>query len=227
LDHLEEPTKYLEHILLTPELSHSDIAQACHLARSQQIAAVTVRPCDVDLAVNWMKGSSVVLGTVVDWPLGHSTTSVKTYAVRDMLRRGAREIETVLSTGMLISRQFQYLEVELAQMADACRQSGAMLKLSIQTALLDEELKIIACRIAKRAGVDYVSAESLENLGILKDYLRDRVRLKCAAPVSTYEDFLRFRAAGCERLNSVNAGAIIEGWKRATATQSPQAPVIS
>src|SRR5437879_5645159 len=85
----EHLARRIEHALLNPDLSETEVAEGCELAKRYAIASVIVRPSDLDLAANWMRGSSVVLGTVVDWPFGFSSTSVKTFAVRDMLRRGA------------------------------------------------------------------------------------------------------------------------------------------
>jgi deoxyribose-phosphate aldolase len=188
---------------------------------------VLVRPSDVDLAVHWMKGSTVALGTVADWPHGSSSTSVKTYAVRDMLRRGAKEIDTVMNTGKLVSRQFPYLEMELVQMADACHQAGAVLKVILQNEFLDHELKIVACRIAKRAGVDYLASAGFEDFALLSEYLRDRARLKAAGPVESLDDALRLRQAGCTRIASENTAAILQAWKARLAEPAPQSPVIS
>lgn len=223
----EDLAALMEHSLLRPELTETQVAQGCELAQRYGVAAVLVRPSDVDLAVNWLKGSSLALGTVVDWPHGSSSTSVKTYAVRDMLRRGAREIDTVINTGKLVSRQFPYLEMELVQMADACHQSGALLKVALQNEFLDAELKIVSCRILKRAGADFLASSSLEDSPLLTEYLRERARLKAAGPVSSLEDALRWRAAGSARIASENTAAILDAWKTRLAEQAAQPPVIS
>lgn len=223
----EDLAGLLEHSLLRPELTETDVARGCDLAKAYRVAAVLVRPADVDLAVNWMKGSAVALGTVAGWPHGSCSTSVKTYAVRDMLRRGAKEIDTVINTGKLVSRQFQYLEMELAQMADACHQAGAVLKASLQNEFLDHELKVVACRIAKRAGVDYLASAAMEDFAVLAEHLRDRARLKAAGPVESLEDALRFRDAGCTRMASENTAAILDAWKARLSEQPTEASVIS
>jgi len=217
----------MEHSLLRPELTETEVAQGCDLAKEYGIAAVLVRPSDVDLAINWMKGSAVALGTIVDWPHGSSSTSVKTYAVRDMLRRGAKEIDTVMNTGKLASRQFQYLEMELVQMADACHQAAAVLKVTLQSEFLDRELKILACRIAKRAGIDYLASSPLEDFALLAEYLRGRARFKAAGPVESLDDALRFRDAGCTRIASEHTAAILDAWKTRLAEESATTPVIS
>ena len=207
----EDLANLMEHTLLGTALSETDVAQGCDLARRYQIAAVIVRPSDVDLAVRWMAGSGVVLGTIVDWPHGFSSPSVKNFAARDMLRRGAKEIDTVMNTGKLISRQFQYVEMELLQMAEACHEAGAVLKVAIESEHLDEERKILACRICRRAGVDFIATTAGADLPLLREYAKDRIKLKGEA--TSLEDALAGRDAGCSRLQSRDAAAILEAWK--------------
>ncbi len=203
---IEDLSQLIEHTLLTPQLSETDVAAGCELAKQYAIAAVIVRPCDLDLVTNWLRGSSVVLGTIIDIPNGHSTTAAKLFAARDALRRGAKEIETVMNTGKLISRQFQYLETELLQMAEACHASGAILKVTLESEHLNEELKIVAGRIARRVGADFLSVSTLEDIALLG-------KLQAIAEVNSLDQALTFRDASCKRLQSTQTPAILEAWK--------------
>ena len=210
---IQDLAQLMEHSLLAPALSETDVAQGCELAKRYGIAAVIVRPSDLDLVTNWLRGSSVALGTIIDVPFGYSTTAAKLFAARDALRRGAREIETVMNTGKLISRQFQYLETELLQMADSCHASGAILKVTLESEHLNEELKIVACRIAKRVGADYLSASTPEEIAFLKSYTRGLIKLRANVESDSLDHALACRDAGCERLESPQAGSILEAWK--------------
>ncbi|MGH9723320.1 MAG: deoxyribose-phosphate aldolase, partial [Bryobacteraceae bacterium] len=109
----EDIAKMIDHSLLRPELNDEHIAEGCSVAREHQVASVTVRPSDVDLAVRMMEGSGVAVGTVAGFPHGSTTTAAKLYEVRDVLRRGVREVDLVLNIGKLISRQFQFVDTEL------------------------------------------------------------------------------------------------------------------
>jgi deoxyribose-phosphate aldolase len=211
----------IDYALTRPELSEADVARGCELAKQQGVASVIVRPSDVDLAARWMASSAVRLGTLADSPHGYSTTAAKTYAVRDLLRRGVQEIDTVMNTGKLVSRQFQYLETELLQMAEACHQSGALLKVNLESEFLTEELNIIACRIARRAGADYIGTNKLEDVALLLAHSRDRLKIKCCAPVADLEGPLAFREAGCARIEIGEPVAILEAWKAKLAAVAP------
>lgn len=223
----EDLASLIEYPLLSTNLSETDVAQGCELARKYQVASVIVRPSDVDLAVRWMAGSGVVLGTIVDWPHGFSSPSVKNFAVRDMLRRGVKEIDTVMNTGKLISRQFQYVEMELLQMVEACHEAGAILKVAIESEYLDDERKILACRICRRAGVDFIATPALPDLPLLKEYAKDRFHLKGAVPAASLEDALLWRDAGCTRLETSHTAAILDAWKARIEAATEAAAVIS
>src|SRR5436190_1793261 len=104
----EDIAGMIEHSVLRPELSEEEVRTGCEIARHYRVAAVNVRPSDAEQAVRWMEGSGVAVASVVSFPHGSSTTAVKVYETRDLLRRGVREIDTVLNVGKMISRQFQY-----------------------------------------------------------------------------------------------------------------------
>ncbi|MGD0297657.1 MAG: hypothetical protein ABSE86_11105 [Bryobacteraceae bacterium] len=203
----------IDYALTRSELSEADIARGCELAKQHGVASVIVRPSDVDLAARWMAGSGVRLGTLADSPHGYSTTAAKTYAARDLLRRGVQEIDTVMNTGKLVSRQFQYLETELLQMADACHQSAALLKVNLESEFLTEELNIIACRIARRAGADFIGTSKPEDVPLLLSHSRDRLKIKCHAAISDLDSALAFQSAGCARIEIAEPVGILEAWK--------------
>jgi deoxyribose-phosphate aldolase len=203
----------IEYAATRSQLSEADVSRACELAKLHGVASVMVRPSDVDLVARWMTGSGVRLGAIVDSPHGYSTTAAKTYAARDLLRRGVQEIDTVMNTGKLVSRQFQYLETELLQMADACHQSAALLKVNLESEFLTEELNIIACRIARRAGADYIGTNKLEDVPLLLSHARDRLKIKCHGQIGDLDAALAFREAGCARIEIAEPISILEAWK--------------
>jgi deoxyribose-phosphate aldolase len=137
------------------------------------------------------------------------------------LRRGVQEIDTVMNTGKLVSRQFQYLETELLQMADACHQSAALLKVNLESEFLTEELNIIACRIARRAGADYIGTSKLEDVPLLLSHSRDRLKIKCHAPIADLDSALAFQSAGCVRIELTEPVGILEAWRQKLAAGAP------
>lgn len=227
----EQLAKMIDHSLLRPELTEEQVIAGCQLAIRYNVANVTVRPSDADLAVNLMKDSGIPVGSVVGFPHGSSTTPVKLYEARDLLRRGVKEIDMVINIGKLLSRQFQYVESELTQMADACHEQGAILKVIFENAYLTDELKIIACKIAKRAGVDFTktstgfapSGATIEDLRLMYEHCAPHVQVKAAGGIRTLEKAIEVYEVGCTRFGATATAAILDAWKERLAQQAASA----
>ncbi|HYL75195.1 MAG TPA: hypothetical protein VEU96_13375 [Bryobacteraceae bacterium] len=222
-DKYEDLAGLIEYALTRPELSEENVAQGCERAKQYHVAAVIIRPSDVELVSRWLPGSGVRLCALSDSPHGYSTTAAKLYEARDLLRRGAQDIDTVMNTGKLISRQFLYLETELQQMADSSHQSAATLTVNLESEYLNEELKIVACRIARRAGVDIIGTNNLEDVPLLIAHSRERLKIKAYGSIPDLETAEAFRAAGCTRIELADPFPILDAWKaKLAAEQTPE-----
>ena len=217
----EDAAKMIDHSLVRPELTDEQVIEGCELARRYSVATVSVRPCDVETAVRALEGSGVKVGSVAGFPHGSTTTAVKLYEARDVLRRGAREIDMVINVAKLLSRQFQHVEMELLQMAETCHTQGAILKVILENAYLPDELKIIACRICSRAGVDFAKTSTgfapggytIEDVRLMRKHLAQEVGVKAAGGVRTLEKLKEVRAAGATRIGATATAAILDAWK--------------
>ncbi len=224
----EDLAKMIDHSLVRPELSDVQVEEGCRLARRYGVASVSVRPSDADLCVRWMEGSGVAVGSLVGFPHGSETTAAKIYQAQDLLRRGVTEIDMVLNIGKLISRQFQYVESELLQIANLCHQSGAILKVILENAYLSEDLKIIACKICKRTDVDFAKSSTAfaptgatpEDLRLMVRICGDKVKVKAAGGVRTLEKALEVREIGCARFGTTATAAILDAWTQKLAAQA-------
>lgn len=189
------------------------------------IAAVTVRPCDIDLTVRTLQGSAVKPGAVCGFPHGSQNTATKLYEARDLLRRGAREIDMVAPIAKLLSREFQHVQVELLQMAELCHKEGALLRVTLENAYLTDELKIIACRCCERAEVDIVSTSTgfaasnytLEDVKLMRKHLPEEVGVMAAGGVGTVDEATALCEAGATRLGTTEAARLLEEWKERLA----------
>lgn len=211
---LESLAALIDLHLLAPQLSEEAIARGCRVAREYGIRAVIVRPSDIESASRYMGMGTVRLASAAGFPGGSSNTAVKLYETRDLLRRGVREIEIVLNVGKTVSREFQYVEAELAQAAQSCRDESASLTVVLRNDLLGaEDLKIIATKIAKRVGAAFVSlVPAAADLQLITPLLRGRIELK-GAPVNTLDEALAARAAGCTRLGTTRVEEILDAWR--------------
>ncbi|MCL5742844.1 MAG: deoxyribose-phosphate aldolase, partial [Acidobacteria bacterium] len=137
------------------------------------------------------------------------------------------EIDMVINVSKLLSRQFQHVETELLQMAEACHKEKAVLKVIFENAYLTDELKIVACRICGRAGVDFAKTSTgfapsgctLADLQLMRRHLPDSVGLKAAGGVRTLEKALEVYQAGCSRIGATATAAILDAWKASLAAQ--------
>jgi deoxyribose-phosphate aldolase len=217
----EDLAKMIDHSLVRPELTDEQVIAGCEIAKRYQVASVSVRPCDVDLAVRLLSGSGVAVGSIAGFPHGSSTTAVKLYEIRDVLRRGAREVDMVLNISRLLSRQFQYVETELLQCAEECHKQGALLKVIFENAYLTDELKIVACRISTRAEADFVKTSTafaptgytIEDLKLMRKHTPERVGVKAAGGVRTLEKAFEVYEVGCSRFGATATAAILDAWK--------------
>jgi deoxyribose-phosphate aldolase len=224
----EQLAKMIDHSLLKPQLSEEQVIEGCEIAKNYNVANVTVRPCDADLAVGLTKDTGIPVGSVVGFPHGSPTTPVKLYEARDLLRRGVKEVDMVINVGKMISRQFQYVETELRQMAEACHEQDAILKVIFENAYLSDDLKIIACKICKRAGVDFSktstgfapSGATIQDLRLMYEHCAPDVRVKAAGGVRTLDKAIEVYEAGCARFGATATVAILDAWKERLARQT-------
>jgi len=233
----QQLSRMIDHSLVRPELTEEQVIAGCDLAAQYDVVSVSVRPADVDTAVRALDGTAVKVGTVAGFPHGSTTTAVKLYEAREVLRRGAREIDMVINIGKLLSRHFQHVETELLQMAGTCHQEGALLKVILETAYLTDELKIIGCRICARAGVDFVKTSTgfapagytLDDLRLLRRHLPESIGVKAAHGVRTLEAAMEVYDAGCARFGATRTAEILDAWKaelkRRETAPRPPAPV--
>ncbi len=222
----EELAGRMESMALDPLATDEQVARLCSEAAELGLAAVFVRPGDLDLAVSQLKGSATAAGSVCGYPHGWPTTAVKMFEVRDMLRRGAREVMAVAPVGRLVSRQFQAVESEVLQLARACHEEGARFRLVLDPALLAEDLKLIGMKIAKRCEADFVQV-SLEasqaiwtEAPVYKRTLKWFCGLAAFAPSSTLDDVLRLYGMDAARIQCAQARGVLSEWKRRLAEKA-------
>jgi deoxyribose-phosphate aldolase len=219
--------------LLAPAFSEEHVSTGCDLARQYKVGSITVRPSEAQLAVQWMSGSGVTVASVAGFPHGNESTPTKLFAIRDLISRGVTEIETCLNAGKMISRQFQYVEMEIMQLAEECHKGGATLRVTIENHwLASPDLKVIGYKILKRAGVDSARAAgvfgpapyTMDDLALMREKLAGKVKLDAGRGAKTLDDVKALHAAGCARLVLIQPAPVLDAWKAElieTAETSP------
>lgn len=225
----EEIAAAIDHTFLRPEATDDQLFEALDLVQEYRPGVMLVRPTDVEVAVRQLAGSGVAVASVVAYPHGASTTASKLYETRDLLRRGCREIEAVIHIGRLASRQFQYIENELLQMAEACHESGGKLRVMLECSLLSEEQKLVSCKIAKRSSVDWITTSTgSAMLGSTPDDVRLLVRkckpyvqVKVGQGVQNLDQLLELREWGVGRVGTTRTASILTELRQRLAPPEP------
>jgi deoxyribose-phosphate aldolase len=209
---VDEVARLIDYPLLDPRINKDQAHYACLTARAYGIAAVVVRPCDADQFLNWTSASVVKVASVAGYPFGFNTTAAKLYEARDLLRRGVHQINCVLNVSQMAQRHFEYCEMELLQVRDACREKGATLKVVLHADVLDEEMKIIGCRMAKRIQADFAATTAPRDTELILKHTGFRVKAQVGG-VASLDELLALHAAGFKHFETMRVAEILDAWK--------------
>ena len=214
----QEIAQTIDHTLLKPEATAQQIERLCDEALRFTFATVCINPVFVPLAAEKLEGSAVTVCTVVGFPLGATATSVKVYETQQALSDGAGEIDMVIHIGALKAGDHPTVEQDIAAVATACHESGALLKVIIETALLSDDEKVTACRLAQAAGADFVktstgfaaSGAKIEDVRLMRQTVGPQMGVKAAGGIRSYADALAMIEAGASRLGASAGATIVE-----------------
>ncbi len=202
--------KLIEHTLLKPEATREQIAKLCREAVEYGFHAVMVNPSNIAQCKTALRGTGVVVGTVIGFPLGATTTTSKLAEASDSLRLGAMELDMVINIGALKSGDRDLVQMEIQALANLCHRSGALLKVILETALLTTEEKILTCQLAAAAEVDFVktstgfagSGATAPDVSLMRGVVGKNIGVKAAGGIRTASSLLAMVAAGACRVGS-------------------------
>ena len=225
----EQLARYIDHTLLKPEASRDQILKLCREAVEHHFASVCVNPCWVRLCAEALRGSEVKVCTVIGFPLGATLSSVKAFEAEECIRQGAGEVDMVINIGALKSGDRQYVEDDIRAVVERAHALGALVKVIIETVLLTQEEKVLACRLSQAAGADFVKTSTgfagggatVEDVALMRQVVGDAMGVKAAGGIRTYADALRMIQAGANRLGTSAGVQIIQGAQKDSADQPP------
>ena len=202
--------RLIDHTLLRPEATRDGILQLCREARQYNFATVCLNPYWVPLAAAELTGSDIKVCTVVGFPLGATSTEAKVSETEAAIRAGAQEIDMVQNIGALLSGEDQAVEEEIALVAAVCHRAGAIVKVILETALLDDNQKSTTCLLAKDAGADFVktstgfstSGATVHDVELMRRLVGPDIGVKASGGIRTLEDLLKMLEAGANRIGA-------------------------
>jgi deoxyribose-phosphate aldolase len=212
----EQVAGAIDHSLLRPELTLTEVEAGCALADRYRVAAACCRPADVPLVASLLAGSPVAVGTVVGFPHGSSSAEVKAYEAGLARSQGAVELDMVLNVGRLRSGELAHVEQEVRAVVAAA--DGAVVKVILENAYLSDEQKVAACKAVEAAGADYVktstgfapSGATVEDVRLMRASVSPRVKVKAAHGVRTLDALLDVMEAGAARCGATATAAILD-----------------
>jgi deoxyribose-phosphate aldolase len=221
--------KLIDHTLLRPEATRDDILQLCREALEYNFASVCLNAYWVPLAASQLAGSQVKVCTVVGFPLGATSTEAKVSETEAALRAGAQEIDMVLNIGALRGDDDRAVEEEIALVAAASHRGGAIVKVILETSLLSDDQKIVACRLAKMAGADFVktstgfssSGATVQDVELMRRAVGPEMGVKASGGIRTLDDLLKMLSAGATRIGASAGVKIVEAARNSEPTAEP------
>lgn len=211
--------KLIDHTLLNPDATRGQVAKLCHEAVQYGFYAVMVNPSNIALCKAELRGTAVVTGTVIGFPLGASTCRSKLAEASESLRLGATELDMVINIGALKSGDRNLVQMEMQSLARLCHSCGALLKVIVETALLTTEEKILVCQLAATAEVDFVKTSTgfsgagatAGDVALMRGVVGHRIGVKAAGGIRTAATLLSMVDAGATRVGaSASVGIVRE-----------------
>jgi deoxyribose-phosphate aldolase len=211
--------KYIDHTLLKPDATQDEIDTMCDEAIENGFASVCINPTWVRRAAEKLRGSDVVVCTVIGFPLGANTPEIKAMEARRALREGAKEVDMVINVGALKSGQHALVRQDIEKVVDAAHEGGAIAKVILETALLTDEEKVIASALSKAAKADFVKTSTgfggggatVYDVALMRETVGPDMGVKASGGVRTLEDAEDMIAAGATRIGASAGVQILSG----------------
>ena len=202
-----EVLKMVDHTLLAQTATWEEIRQICDDGLRYGTASVCIPPCYVAAAAEYVQGKLPIC-TVIGFPNGNHTSEAKIYEAKDAIANGASELDMVINIGALKAKNYAYVQNEIEKLKEVC--DNKILKVIIETCLLNEEEKIKMCEIVTQAKADFIKTSTgfstggatFDDIALFAKYVGPDVKIKAAGGISSFDDAEKFISLGASRLGT-------------------------
>ncbi len=209
---------YIDHTILKAEATQDQVALLCDEAAQYGFASVCVNSSWVAFCAERLKGAGIKVCSVVGFPLGAMETEAKAFEARTAIDRGASEIDMVINVGKLKSGDAEYVRKDIRALRAACG-PGIVLKVILETCLLNDEEKVLVCRMAAEEKADFVKTSTgfskggatVEDVALMRRTVGPSMGVKASGGVRSYEDAAAMIKAGASRIGASSSVAIVSG----------------
>ena len=242
----DELAKMIDHSLLHPTLTDQELEEGCKLAAKYGVASVCIKPYAVKPAAEWLRGSGVLVGCVIGFPHGNSSTESKRYETELACRDGAAEIDMVVNLGKALSGDWDYVERDIRAVCDEAHKRGAKVKVIFENDYLtnggaglgSDDFKKKLCQISERAGADWVKTSTgygfvkgadgkysykgatEHDLKLMRAACSLNVQVKAAGGVRDLDGLILVRDLGGTRCGATATAAMLDEYRRREAAES-------
>jgi deoxyribose-phosphate aldolase len=206
----------IDHTLLKPDATTDAVSRLCEEALQYSFASVCVNPCYIPLCQSILRGGPVKVCTVIGFPLGASATAVKSFEAQQAIASGAEEVDMVINIGALKSGNLDFVKEDIRAVVKAS--GGVLVKVILETCLLTDEEKIIACKAAEAAGADYVKTSTgfstggatVADIALIRRTISPRMGIKASGGVRSLDFARQLIEAGATRLGTSASIKLVE-----------------
>ena len=207
--------KYIDHTNLKPTATEADIEKLCKEAAEYGFASVCINPCNIPIAKRLLDGTDVKVCTVIGFPLGANSVTVKAAETAEAYEMGCDEFDMVINIGALKDKKYDYVRDEIAAVVAAAK--GKCVKVIIETGLLTDEEKVIAVKLSCEAGAHFVKTSTgimaggatVEDVALMKKNVSNGTKVKASGGIKTAEFAKELIAAGADRLGTSSGMTIV------------------
>jgi len=215
-------SKMIDHSLLNPSLSESQLEEGCRLAVDYDVASVCILPYFLSRCAELLKDSTVKASTTIGFPHGGHTTQIKLAEAEQAIRDGGEELDMVINISKALSGDWDYVHDEIKAIADLTHEHEQKLKVIFENCYLNDEQKIRLCEICGKIGVDWVktstgygsSGATIEDLKLMRRYSPEHVQVKAAGGIRDIDKLLEVRALGVTRVDATRTKDILDECRR-------------
>jgi deoxyribose-phosphate aldolase len=209
---------YIDHTLLKPEAVVPQFEQLCNEAVKYKFKSVCVNSSWIPFVAKKLRGTPVKICSVIGFPLGEMDTRSKAFEARNAIGNGAEELDMVINVGALKSGNLKLVEEDIRAIKRACR-STTVLKVILETGLLTDEEKIIACEICRKAGADFVktstgfsgSGATVHDVALMRRIVGPQMGVKASGGIRNFDQAVALINAGANRLGCGSSVEVITG----------------
>jgi deoxyribose-phosphate aldolase len=202
--------QYIDHTLLKPEATPEQIAKLCAEAREYRFASVCINPCNVRQCAELLRGTPVLVCSVIGFPLGATTPEVKAYEAERAIWDGATEVDMVINVGALKGGDYALGQRDIEAVVHVAHRGRALIKVIIEAALLTDEEKVKVCTLAKAAQADFVKTSTgfgpggatLHDVELMRKTVGPDIGVKAAGGIRDYDTVKKMIAAGATRIGA-------------------------